>query len=175
MLALMRRLLTPRWLALHLLMTILVTSMLGLAGWQLWRAAGGNPLSWGYTIQWPVFAGFVVFIWAREARGALRVGRADRTPVAAPEGGEATGDPATGRPPARRPVVTRRVATYGDSAYDAAYGDPAADPELAAYNDYLAWLNAHPGARPSDYPGYRPPPADRDRAGADRDRAAADR
>ena len=28
------------------------------------------------------------------------------------------------------------------------------DPELDAYNDYLAWLAAHPGARPVDYPGY---------------------
>ena len=27
------------------------------------------------------------------------------------------------------------------------------DPELAAYNRYLAWLNAHPGASPRDYPG----------------------
>jgi hypothetical protein len=27
------------------------------------------------------------------------------------------------------------------------------DPELTAYNDYLSWLAAHPGARPSDYPG----------------------
>jgi hypothetical protein len=27
------------------------------------------------------------------------------------------------------------------------------DPELAAYNDYLAWLATHPGARPGDYPG----------------------
>ena len=27
------------------------------------------------------------------------------------------------------------------------------DPELAAYNDYLAWLAAHPAARPGDYPG----------------------
>jgi hypothetical protein len=27
------------------------------------------------------------------------------------------------------------------------------DPELAAYNDYLSWLAAHPEARPGDYPG----------------------
>jgi hypothetical protein len=25
------------------------------------------------------------------------------------------------------------------------------DPELDAYNDYLAWLAANPGARPADY------------------------
>ena len=30
------------------------------------------------------------------------------------------------------------------------------DPELDAYNDYLAWLAAHPAARPGDYPGHRP-------------------
>jgi hypothetical protein len=28
------------------------------------------------------------------------------------------------------------------------------DPELTAYNDYLAWLAAHPGAGAMDYPGY---------------------
>ena len=42
-----------------------------------------------------------------------------------------------------RPV---RVATPSAPAED--------DAELAAYNDYLAWLAAHPAARPTDYPGY---------------------
>jgi hypothetical protein len=31
--------------------------------------------------------------------------------------------------------------------------DQVEDGELAAYNHYLAWLNANPDARPSDYPG----------------------
>lgn len=131
MLVVMRRLLTPGWIACHVLMIVLATGMLALAGWQLARAAGGNLLSWGYTFQWPVFAAFVVFVWAREVRRTLRE----------------TGAPAEGAaaPPAvrRRPVITRRPADYSD----------AGDPDVAAYNRYLAWLNAHPGARPADYPG----------------------
>jgi len=139
-----RRLLTPRWIACHALAVGLVAGMLGLAAWQLARAAGGNLLSWGYTIQWPVFAGFVVFVWAREVRRTLR-------------GAPAMVQP--GRPPAppgpapRRPLVTRRA---NDRAVPAGDPDDPDDPELAAYNRYLAWLNAHPGARPADYPGWRP-------------------
>jgi hypothetical protein len=141
----MRRLLTPRWIAWHLLMIAAVTGMLGLAGWQLSRAAGGNMLSWGYTVQWPVFAGFVVFIWAREVRRTWRGQQAAASapppravPAAVGGNGESAGNTA-----GRRPVITRRIATYDD----------AGDPDLAAYNRYLAWLNANPGARPADYPG----------------------
>jgi hypothetical protein len=137
----MRRLLTLRWLAWHALMIVLVAGMLGLAGWQLARAAGGNMLSWGYTVQWPVFAGFVVFIWAREVRRAWR-GEPTAPPTATPV---VSGPPDDSRRSVvtRRPVVTRRVATPDDS------GDPA----LAAYNRYLAWLNANPQARSVDHPG----------------------
>ena len=31
--------------------------------------------------------------------------------------------------------------------------DDSDDPQLAAYNRYLAWLNANPHANPADYPG----------------------
>lgn len=131
----MRRLLTPGWLAWHALMVVAVAAMLALGAWQFSRATAGNTLSWGYTLQWPVFAGFTVFIWAREVRRVLR-GEADPPPTAADPG-------------VRDPVVTRSGASGpAESAYD-----DSDDPELAAYNRYLAWLAAHPGARPVDYPG----------------------
>jgi len=150
----MRRLLTPSWLLRHLIMVVLVAGMLGLAAWQLSRATSGNLLSWGYTLQWPVFAGFVLFIWAREVRLA-RAGGADKAagrperPDAARAQPGAAPSAAPGRA-ARRPVVTRRQPVYDDRG----------DPQLAAYNDYLAWLNAHPWARPADYPGPGGTPPD---------------
>jgi hypothetical protein len=120
-----RRLLTPGWLAGHALMVAMVGTMLALGGWQLSRATGGNMLSWAYTIQWPIFAGFVVVIWWREVRRTWR--------------GEATTRlPAPPRPTPRTPV----------NGYD-----EADDPELAAYNRFLAWLSANPDKRPVDYPG----------------------
>jgi DNA-binding transcriptional regulator of glucitol operon len=122
--------LTPGWLAGHALMVVAVATMLGLAGWQLSRATSGNMLSWGYTIQWPVFAGFVVFLWWREVQRARRGEPAPRTTFG-------------GKPP----VVTTR-----SGPAEAAYDD-SDDPELAAYNRYLDWLSANPGARPVDYPG----------------------
>jgi hypothetical protein len=122
----MRKLLTPGWLAGHTVMVLAVAAMLGLGAWQLSRATGGNTLSWAYTIQWPIFAGFVVVLWWREVRRALR--------------GEAT--PAT--PP--RPAAVRHTTPVIEY-------DEADDPELAAYNRFLAWLSANPDKRPVDYPG----------------------
>jgi hypothetical protein len=159
----MRRLLTPAWLACHLLALVLVVGMLWLAAWQLSRAAGGNALSWGYLFQWPVFAGFVGFVWAREVRRVLRrsdtggpadtgdtgagVGRPGAGPRSPRTPGSAADRRSAGPAPAGRdPVITRRPATA--LAYD-----DSGDPELAAYNRYLRWLAANPTARPIDYPG----------------------
>lgn len=128
----MRRLLTPGWLAGHALMVAAVATMLGLAGWQLSRATSGNMLSWGYTIQWPVFAGFVVYLWWREVQRARRGERAEPTRLVVGK---------------VRPLLTGR-----SGPAEAAYDD-SDDPELAAYNRYLDWLSANPGARPVDYPG----------------------
>ncbi|GLI00086.1 hypothetical protein Pa4123_53620 [Phytohabitans aurantiacus] len=129
----MRRLLTPAWLARHVLAVALVCGFLALGWWQIGRAAGGNALSWAYAFEWPVFAGFVVFMWVREARHTLR--------AAAPEESVAETAPV---PAGRRPVRTApRRTEYDDGG----------DPELAEYNRYLAWLNANPGAKPADFPG----------------------
>jgi DNA-binding transcriptional regulator of glucitol operon len=125
------RLLTPAWILRHVVALVLVLAFLGLGWWQYTRATGGNALSWGYAFQWPLFAAFVVFLWWREVRLATR------TP--APEAEPAPVEQEIGRP--------IRVPARSAPAPD--------DPELAAYNDYLAWLNAHPGARPSDYPGQQ--------------------
>lgn len=135
----MRRLLTRGWLLRHAAAVLLVLGCLGLGWWQLGRASAGNTLSWAYALQWPIFAGFVGFLWWREVRHGLGP---DRSSEAAdpPDGPPA---PPPGAVAIRRPVrVARPVARDDDT-----------DPELAAYNKYLAWLNANPGARPGDYPG----------------------
>jgi hypothetical protein len=136
----MKGLWTPAWIARHLLALVTMAAFLVLGWWQFDRASGGNSLSWGYTFEWPVFAGFVVFLWYREVQVARRQ-PGDEPPAApAPAPERLPGAPVT----VGRPV---RVAVQAPTAAD--------DPELDAYNDYLAWLAAHPGARPGDYPGPR--------------------
>ncbi|WP_430783027.1 hypothetical protein [Actinoplanes sp. G11-F43] len=140
----MKGLWTPSWMARHLLAIVMTATCLALGWWQFSRAADGNSVSYGYMFQWPVFGGFVVFIWVREMQLARRkaAGEPLTEPEPAPRTASTPGAPVTlGRP------VRVAVTPAGD-------GGP--DPELDAYNDYLAWLTEHPGARPSDYPGRVP-------------------
>jgi hypothetical protein len=120
----------------HLLAAVLIGTCLALGWWQINRAAAGNLLSWAYAVQWPVFAAFVGFIWWREVQLERRRGSVGTPEPASPE----PLDESSGY---RRPVRTARRSA----------GTVESDPDTAAYNDYLSWLNAHPGARPSDYPG----------------------
>ncbi|MEU6077525.1 hypothetical protein [Micromonospora sp. NPDC047074] len=142
----MKRLWTPAWIARHVALVVLVSVFLGLGWWQLSRAADGNSISWGYAVEWPIFAGFVVFVWWREVRHALRppADAAEEAPAAA--GTRAADAPAADatRPVVRRPVRAARVTAPADAGGDA---------DLAAYNHYLQWLNDNPGAKPGDYPG----------------------
>jgi len=139
----MKGLWTPAWIARHVLALVLVAGFLALGWWQFSRATGGNSLSWGYTFEWPVFAAFVVFIWFREVQQARRAARAPEPAAERPAEQPVPRQdaPLTVRRPVRVPVASQAPADD--------------DPELAAYNDYLSWLAAHPGARPSDYPGRR--------------------
>ena len=138
----MRGLWTPAWIARHVLALVATAGCLALGWWQLSRATGGNGLSWGYTFEWPVFAAFVIFIWYREVQMALRKARGE------PEPGPPEEEEQPERLPGAPVTVSRpvRVAVRRSTAED--------DPELDAYNDYLAWLAANPGARPADYPGH---------------------
>jgi len=131
----MRRVWTPWWIVVHLSVLVLVVGFLALGWWQVNRAAEGNLLSYGYAVEWPAFAGFLIFVWIREMRKAVRSGtepaaEADAVPVK---------------------TATVRSATRG--ARKAAAYDDSDDPALAAYNHYLAWLNEHPNATPAQYPG----------------------
>lgn len=142
----MRRFLTPRWLARHALAVVLAAGCLALGWWQLTRAQGGNALSWGYTFEWPVFAAFVVFFWARLVRDERR----GPAPAPAPKPPRRRDD--TDGAPVRlapaRSVPAAPPATVPDQA-----SDQELDPELAAYNKYLGWLNANPSRSPGEYPG----------------------
>ena len=140
----MKGLWTPAWIARHVLALVLVAGFLALGWWQFSRATGGNSLSWGYTFEWPVFAGFVVFIWFREVQ-------LERRSAGPTEQEQSTADEAHPVPHQDAPVTVRRPVRVPVAAVPPADDDP----ELAAYNDYLSWLAAHPGARPGDYPGRR--------------------
>jgi hypothetical protein len=116
-----RFLIKPRWLGWHALMVVSVLGMLALGNWQLHRAEAGNALSWAYTFEWPIFAGFAIVFWAKTIRDEFR------PPVpsgAAAENIELPGGQAPGAAPPPGPAE-----------------DDAEDEELAAYNAYLARLS----------------------------------
>jgi hypothetical protein len=160
------RFLSPRWLVRHALAAGLVAAFLALGWWQIGRAAHGNPLSLGYAVEWPLFAAFVVAVWVREIRVELRGGAPDprREPRygAAPGAGGLAGTAVAGTGTAAgdgtaagaRPGHVPFRAVVPQHRGGRAVGDGGdEDPQLAAYNRYLAWLGAHPDRPPGDYPG----------------------
>jgi hypothetical protein len=90
-------LLRPRWLAWHLFAVLATVGMFWLGDWQLHRAEGGNELSWAYTFEWPLFAIFGVYFWAKSLRDELRSEANSGVTAAAGQTG-ATGDPADTAP-----------------------------------------------------------------------------
>jgi DNA-binding transcriptional regulator of glucitol operon len=114
----MRRLLTPRWLAWHAFALAAVVVMVRLGLWQWHRSElTHSAQNLGYALQWPAFAVFAALLWFRVCQDAVRP----------PPGDE---------PTARK---TRRPA-QGPAAAVVPVTDEE-DPELAAYNRYLARLN----------------------------------
>lgn len=120
-----RFLLRPGWIALSLLTVVLVVTMVLLGHWQL-DVSDRKHFSiqnFGYALQWWAFSIFTLVLWARLVRDHLR------------GGGVTGGAPAEPAPASSAPVTYRRYVPPAAARID--------DPELRAYNDYLAGLS-HP-------------------------------
>jgi hypothetical protein len=165
-----RRYFTARCLALHATLLVVLPAFAFLTIWQLGRALGGNTLSWAYTFEWPLFAGYAVYVWwqlvqdsvnptasGRWGRGA---GQADASGAGSGDTGEGDGSMGVGgraRSPHLEPGWAlsggreRNVAIAAATAVDAdreIRGErftPQTEQEaarLAAYNRYLEELAA---------------------------------
>ena len=108
---------TPRWLLRHVLALVLVVGCSVAARWQFHRAVVRHSiLNWSYTLEWSLFAGFVLLCWGWFLRDETRGPQPDPVPVV----------------PADTPVLPPSAVT----------AEPLEDdPELAAYNAYLAGLD----------------------------------
>ncbi len=118
----------PGWVLLHVVTVALVVTMSLLGRWQLVVAEshGFNIRNFGYALQWWAFSLFTLVMWARIMRDRAR------------HDGELPEVPgATAPPTVEEPVAYRR--------YVAPKPAPVEDETLAAYNDYLARLNAQNG------------------------------
>ena len=142
----MSRWLRPRWLLGHLVIGVIAAACLRLGWWQWDHALQGNTLSYGYALQWPLFAAFGVFFWIRVARDRL-----DRA-AATPRTHQSATTDMVGRSWSYQrggtasDVAPRLVPTVAAPVHDD-------DPDAAAYSHMLQWLNADPRRRLSDYPG----------------------
>lgn len=121
-----RFLLRPGWVALALLTVALVVTMVLLGHWQL-DVSDSKHFSlqnFGYALQWWAFSIFTLAFFARLVRDRVRTTRS----------GTGAGDPTPAEPTQRvePPVTYRRYVPPAPVRAD--------DPELAAYNDYLANL-----------------------------------
>lgn len=131
-------LITPRWLGWHAFAVVATIGMLWLGDWQFHRAESGNPLSWAYTFEWPIFAVFGVVFWVKTIRDEFKphTDPGDEPEVQLPVGAGASAA-----------VGASRDANGGASAGASGPGARVAgeededDPELVAYNAYLARLN----------------------------------
>ncbi len=112
-----------RRIGIVLLCVVVFVGCLGLAWWQWSRftAAGGDWQNLGYALLWPLFGVFPAFMFWRMRTLRAQAGQAEE---------QAASQPVPPREPDKMPV--RQDA--GQDTED--------DPELAAYNAYLAQLNA---------------------------------
>ena len=135
----------------HLTAAVVVPGCLVLCWWQVTRALDGNTLSWAYVFEWPVFAGYGVFMWWRLVHERPRSGApGPGGPGPTASAGETALPPDTAPPEAAGPVDPTVVCQPTGTSQPVpapvapvATGGPGEeDEELAAYNRYLAALHA---------------------------------
>ena len=113
--------LSRRALKLHAVILVVVPAFMALCIWQITRALDGNSLSWAYVFEWPIFAGYAVYMWWRFVHEADEV----EPPPASAEHG--AGGPETDSDTGSESAARREKQEKEDE-------------ELAAYNEYLARL-----------------------------------
>jgi len=111
-----------RAVALHVLLAVVVPGCLAAGWWMYSRATHGDNIAWVYTVEWPFFACYAVYMWWKLLHDDPAARRAAMQP---PSGATVRG--ITTRPGGAVPE--------GFDPYD------ESDPELAAYNRYLASLH----------------------------------
>ena len=129
------RWLSRRAVSLHLTILVFVPGCAVAAWWQINRAAGGNQLSYLYSVLWPAFALLGLYFWwmliHTDFDNAGMKGVRRQQAAAASADGEAT---ETASPASDEVSRTASAAAPFVSADE--------DPELAAYNARLAELAA---------------------------------
>ena len=74
----LRRFLTPGWLARHALLVAAVALLVAIGWWQLDKGRGpGGWQNYGYAVQWLLFAAFAVFLWVKALLDELDPSRVD--------------------------------------------------------------------------------------------------
>ena len=132
-----RGLLAPRWLLVHLLALVAMLACFRLGWWQWDRSqeSSGTFQNLGYALQWPLFGLFVPFMYWRmwkldKERRASEAAAAVAEPAA-----EESAEPAAPEAKPRRSPTEWRKAAHAEQVDDA----------MAEYNSYLASLSARDG------------------------------
>jgi hypothetical protein len=142
-----RRYFAPRLIGMHVTLLVILPTFAWLTWWQLGRALGGNTLSWAYTFEWPLFAGYAVYVWWQLIHDrSTGVPRLPAASGAEESGGEGILEPGWALTGGRR----RNVAIAAGSAVEEERpGGERFAPQtseeaarLAEYNRYLAGLDA---------------------------------
>jgi hypothetical protein len=147
-----RRYFSPRCVGMHVTLLVLLPVFGWLTWWQLGRALDGNTLSWAYTFEWPLFAGYAAYVWWQLIHD--QTAGLPRRALAGSDG-QGSGDEAHNQPGwALSGGRRKNVAIASRTAVDEETGGhgerfapqtPQEAAELAAYNRYLAGLDADSG------------------------------